>query len=53
MPIPKIYFDFQEHGIEVMTGIEVVGLDSSLKVLKLSSGADLRYSNVFICTGGT
>lgn len=43
---------YKEHDIEVLTGTEVVSVDSSSKVLKLSTGCDLKYTNVYICTGG-
>jgi NAD(P)H-nitrite reductase large subunit len=42
---------FQEHGIEVLTGIEVTGLYPEAKVLKLSSGSELKYDAVFLGTG--
>jgi NADPH-dependent 2,4-dienoyl-CoA reductase/sulfur reductase-like enzyme len=42
---------FQEHGIEVLTGTEVVSLNPEAKVVKLSSGSELKYDAVFLGTG--
>jgi NAD(P)H-nitrite reductase large subunit len=42
---------FQEHGIEVLTGTEVIGLNPEAKVVKLSSGKELKYDSVFLGTG--
>jgi NAD(P)H-nitrite reductase large subunit len=42
---------FQEHGIEVLTGTEVIGLNPEAKVVKLSSGNELKYDAVFLGTG--
>ena len=44
-------FCFQEHGIEVLTGTEVIGLNPEAKVVKLSSGKELKYDSVFLGTG--
>ncbi|PNF40165.1 hypothetical protein B7P43_G09769 [Cryptotermes secundus] len=42
---------YKEHGIEVLTGTEVIGLNPEAKVLKLSSGNELKYDAVFLGTG--
>jgi NAD(P)H-nitrite reductase large subunit len=42
---------FQEHEIEVLTGTEVIGLSPEAKVVKLSSGNELKYDAVFLGTG--
>jgi NAD(P)H-nitrite reductase large subunit len=41
----------QEHGIEVLTGTKVIGLNPEARVVKLSSGSELKYDAVFIGTG--
>jgi len=42
---------FQEHGIDVLTGTEVIGLNPEAKVVKLSSGKELKYDSVFLGAG--
>ncbi|XP_069679458.1 apoptosis-inducing factor 3 isoform X1 [Periplaneta americana] len=42
---------YKEHDIEVLTSTEVVSLNTESKVLKLSSGNDLKYDAVFLGTG--
>lgn len=42
---------YKEHGIEVLTGTEVIGLNPETKVVKLSSGKELEYDSVFLGTG--
>jgi NAD(P)H-nitrite reductase large subunit len=41
----------QEHGIEVLTGTEVIGLNPEAKIVKLSSGKELKYDSVFLGMG--
>ncbi|KDR21037.1 Apoptosis-inducing factor 3, partial [Zootermopsis nevadensis] len=42
---------YKENGIEVLTGTEVTGLNPETKVVKLSSGSELKYDAVFLGTG--
>ncbi|XP_011251245.1 apoptosis-inducing factor 3 isoform X2 [Camponotus floridanus] len=45
---PKFY---DEHKIETKLGVEAIGLDTTQNVVKLSNNENLKYNDLFICTG--
>ncbi|XP_067014967.2 apoptosis-inducing factor 3 isoform X2 [Anabrus simplex] len=44
---------YKEHDIEVMLNTEVQSVNHYTKMVKLSSGTELKYNSVFLATGST
>ncbi|XP_029674758.1 apoptosis-inducing factor 3 isoform X3 [Formica exsecta] len=46
---PPEFYD--EHEIERKLGVEAIGLDTTQNIVKLSDNENLKYNDLFICTG--
>jgi len=43
---------YQQHGIELMDGMEVTSVDAKNQVIHFSDGDSLNYHKLLVCTGG-
>ncbi|KMR04596.1 apoptosis-inducing factor 3 [Lasius niger] len=46
---PPTFYD--DHKIETKLGVEAIGLDTTQNIVKLSNNENLKYNDLFICTG--
>src|SRR5258705_8609799 len=43
---------YEEHDVELVTGVRVAGLDASARTLVLDSGQEVQYEKGLLATGG-